>query len=111
MPLWGGFRIGVESSEPNTPPFVIVNVPPESSCGVSVLSRARCAMRRDLAFEPGEIEALGVAHDRHHEPALRARGDAEVDEVVVDDVRAADLARSPPGSPQREDARPGRRSS
>ena len=26
MPLCGGLRIGVESRDPNTPPFVIVNV-------------------------------------------------------------------------------------
>jgi hypothetical protein len=28
MPLCGGFRIGVDISDPKMPPFVIVNVPP-----------------------------------------------------------------------------------
>ena len=36
----GGFRIGVDISEPNTPPFVIVNVPPVSSSSVIEPSRA-----------------------------------------------------------------------
>ena len=40
MPLCGGFRIGVESSEPNTPPLEMVNVPPLMSSMVSVPSRA-----------------------------------------------------------------------
>ena len=41
--LCGMLRIGVESSEPKTPPFVIVNVPPVSSSSVSEPSRARVA--------------------------------------------------------------------
>ncbi len=41
--LCGMFRIGVESSEPNTPPLVIVNVPPVSSSSVIEPSRARFA--------------------------------------------------------------------
>ena len=36
MPTCGGFRIGVLSSEPKTPPLVIVNVPPLRSSSVSV---------------------------------------------------------------------------
>ena len=35
--------IGVETSEPNTPPFVIVNVPPVRSSIASLPSRARFA--------------------------------------------------------------------
>ena len=48
---------------------------------------------RDLALELGERHAVGVAHDRHHQPALGADRDAEVHEVLVDDVVAVDLAR------------------
>ena len=40
MPLCGGFRIGVESSEPNTPPLEMVNVPPLISSRDRVPSRA-----------------------------------------------------------------------
>ena len=43
MPDCGGLRIGVESSEPKTPPLVIVKVPPARSPGVSLPSRARRA--------------------------------------------------------------------
>ena len=40
IPTCGLFRIGVDIREPNTPPFVIVNVPPCSSFSESLLSRA-----------------------------------------------------------------------
>src|SRR5262249_17812510 len=40
MPLWGGFRMGVERSEPKTPPLVIVKVPPWRSLTAIVPSRA-----------------------------------------------------------------------
>ncbi len=40
IPTCGLFRIGVDIREPNTPPFVIVNVPPCSSFNESLLSRA-----------------------------------------------------------------------
>ena len=36
----GGLRIGVDISDPNTPPFEIVNVPPDMSSIVSLPSRA-----------------------------------------------------------------------
>ncbi len=39
--LCGALTIGVESSEPNTPPLVIVNVPPVSSSIESWPVRAR----------------------------------------------------------------------
>jgi hypothetical protein len=40
MPLCGGFRIGVDSIDPNTPPLVMVKVPPVSSSMEMVPSRA-----------------------------------------------------------------------
>ena len=43
MPDCGRFRIGVDSSDPNTPPLLIVNVPPRISSGESLPSRARAA--------------------------------------------------------------------
>src|ERR1700685_3472934 len=41
MPDWGEFRIGVDISEPNTPPLVMEKVPPCSSSSLILLSRAR----------------------------------------------------------------------
>jgi hypothetical protein len=37
-PLCGGLTIGVDSSDPKTPPFVIVKVPPCSSSGAILLA-------------------------------------------------------------------------
>uniref|UniRef100_A0A182JI61 Uncharacterized protein n=1 Tax=Anopheles atroparvus TaxID=41427 RepID=A0A182JI61_ANOAO len=36
MALWGGLMIGVPSSDPNTPPFEMVKVPPSMSSTASV---------------------------------------------------------------------------
>ena len=69
--LWGGFKIGVESIEPKTPPFVIEKVPPSISSILSLFSRARlaslpisisiCARVRDSAFRTtGTIKPLGA---------------------------------------------------
>ena len=91
MALCGGLRIGVESSEPKTPPLEIVNVPPLRSSMPSLLSRARLGEARDLVLDLGERQLIGVVHDRHHEAALGADRDAEVDVLVVDDVGAVDL--------------------
>ncbi len=38
--LCGAFTIGVDSSEPNTPPLVMVKVPPVRSSSAMVPSRA-----------------------------------------------------------------------
>ena len=46
MATCGGFRMGVLRSEPNTPPLVMVNVPPLRSSSVSVPSPARFANSR-----------------------------------------------------------------
>ena len=46
---------------------------------------------RDLALDLGERQPIGVADDRHDQAALGADRDAEVDEVLVDDVGAVDL--------------------
>ncbi|MNW59077.1 hypothetical protein D3C74_369750 [compost metagenome] len=40
MPTCGVLRIGVDMSDPNTPPLVMVKVPPCSSGRLSVLARA-----------------------------------------------------------------------
>ena len=45
IPLCGGLIIGVDNIDPNTPPLVIVNVPPVISSTVICPSRARNAKR------------------------------------------------------------------
>ena len=61
MPDWGGFRIGVESSEPNTPPLVIVKVPPASWSGVSRPSRA-VVVNGEIVVRPMMYVALSYDH-------------------------------------------------
>ena len=41
IPDWGGLRMGVDNSEPKTPPLVMVKVPPCRSSSASFPSRAR----------------------------------------------------------------------
>ncbi len=43
MALCGALTMGVESNDPNTPPLVIVKVPPVSSSMVIEPARARAA--------------------------------------------------------------------
>ena len=68
MPLCGGFRIGVDISEPKMPPLVIVNVPPVSSSICSRRSRARSPKSRIALLDLGQAERLGVAQHRHDKP-------------------------------------------
>ena len=74
MPTCGGLRIGVLSSEPKTPPLVMVNVPP-----AQVLERQRAVVgslarsRGSPCSICGERHAVGVAQHRHDQPALGAR--------------------------------------
>ena len=88
--LCGGFKIGVESSEPNVPPLVIVNVPPCRSSTAIVPSRALVAYCGDGLLDRGERALFGIADDRHHEPAIGADGHADVVEVLVNDFVAFD---------------------
>ena len=92
MPLWGGLRIGVESSEPKIPPLVIVNVPPWRSSTVIVPSRALVGEGGDGLLDLGEGQSIGVAQHRDHQSALGADGHADVVVVVVDDLVAVDPA-------------------
>jgi hypothetical protein len=64
--------------EPNWPGFVIVNVAPWTSSGLSWRERARRARSRMRRERPS-----GAAHDGHDQPVLPERdGDAEVDLLV-----------------------------
>ena len=91
MPTCGGLRIGVLSSEPKTPPLVIVNVPPVRS---SQRQRAVLRALREVAdrrFDLRERHPVGVAQHRHDEPAFGADGDADVVVVLQHDLVALDL--------------------
>ena len=78
--------IGMPNSAPNTPGFVIVNVPPETSSGLSCL-RAR-AVREvgDRAAQPEQVLLVRVLDHRDDQAPVERHGDADVDVLVVDDV-------------------------
>ena len=99
MPTCGGFRIGVLISEPNTPPLVMVNVPPFKSSSVSVPSPARVAKSRMPRSTSANDIDVGVAQHRHHQPAFGAHRHADVDVALLDDLVALDFGVRPPGTP------------
>ena len=66
----GGLMIGVDKSEPNTPPLEIENVPPVRSSSVNCPSRA----------------LIDIAHDRHDQPARGTDGNADIVIPVIDDI-------------------------
>ena len=91
MALCGGLRIGVDSSEPKTPPLVMVKVPPVRSSMLELSRRAPCWQNSRIARSiSARLSVFGVAQDRHDQPALAADGDADVAEIVVDDLVAVD---------------------
>ena len=107
MPTCGGFRIGVLSSDPNTPPLVIVNVPP-----LQIGERQRAVVGRlARTREPscsicGKRHAIGVAQDGDDEPFVRADGDADVVVVLEHHLVALDFRVDPRELAQRADRRP-----
>ena len=90
----GWLMIGIVSTEPAEPLLVMVNVPPEISSGLSLRVRARSArskISRAIAAQP---LGLGVADDRREQAlVVEVDGDAEVDEVVDDQVVARPRSR------------------
>ena len=69
----GGLMIGVDISEPNTPPLEMVKVPPFMSSIVSVPSRARLPKSAIVLLDLGEAHAVGIAHHRHDQAVARRR--------------------------------------
>ena len=99
----------MESSEPKTPPLVMVKVAPLSSWRPSLPSRAAVAKRliSDSIFA-NDMDSACCKH-RHGQPALGADGDAEIHVVVIDQVVAIDegvdareLAKGEHGGPGEE---------
>ena len=88
MPDCGAFRIGVDISEPKTPPLVMVKVPPCMSAIASLPSRARLAEVGDLLLDVGERHAGRQLRITGHDQALfGADGDADVVIVLVERYR------------------------
>ena len=109
MALCGALTIGVDISEPNTPPLVMVNVPPvRSSIAMRALARL-AGVGGDFFFDLGEALGIRIAHDRHHEAAIRGDRNADVVVLVVDDVGAVHGCVDDREFLQRLDARPSRR--
>ena len=67
----GGLMIGVDSIDPNTPPLLIVYVPPVSSSTVSRPPARACRNRRSF-LDVGDRQLVGVGDDRHDETARAA---------------------------------------
>ena len=82
--------MGVDSSEPKTPPLVMVNVPPVNSSMVMVPARARAAKLPICFSISAKLELIGVAQHRHDQSAIGRDGDADVEVFVIDDVVAFD---------------------
>ena len=82
--------IGIPNSDPNTPGFVIVNVPPSTSSGLSCLARARAARSADRPAQTQDIQLVGAFDHRNDEPLLQRDGDPEIDLFSVHDLVAID---------------------
>ena len=86
----GWLMIGSVISVPYGPGFVIVNVPPTMSSGLSFLPRL-AAQIADLVRDRPHPLGLGVVDDRHHQALeVEVDGDAEVDVVVHDQLVLAE---------------------
>ena len=67
MALCGGLMMGVDSMEPNTPPLVMVNVPPLISSTVISPSRARIASRLISASIWSSVMDSALRTTGHHQ--------------------------------------------
>ena len=95
--LCGWLMIGVPWNVPKPPGFVSVKVPPCTSSGVSFFVRRALGQVGDAARDAEQVHALDVLQHRHDQPpaALERDGDAEVDEALGHDRRAAELGVHP----------------
>ena len=80
--------IGVNAVPPMPPRLEIEKVPPCMSPALSLPSRARLEISRQLLREVEHALAVGVAHHRHHQAAGRVDGDADVEVLLDDEVLA-----------------------
>jgi hypothetical protein len=83
---------GMPTTVPSTPGFVMENVAPWISSGLSLRSRARAArslMRRAM---PTRFSSSAFLDHRHDQAGVEVDGDADVDVAAVDDAVAGDRA-------------------
>ena len=80
------------TSDPYTPPFVMVNVPPCKSSIFSFPSRALLAKSAMSRSRPAKAFLVRIAHDRNHESPLRANRYANVIEIVLNEILILDVA-------------------
>ena len=89
MPLCGGLRIGVERSEPYTPPLEMVKTPPCRSSILILPSPRFLGVIEDGLLDLGEALAVRLADDRHDQALLGADGHADVEVMVHHEVAFA----------------------
>ena len=82
--------IGVESSEPNTPPLEMVKVPPCISSMVSVPSLARLPKSAIVFSISAKLSAWASRMTGTTRPLRRRDRDRDVEIVVIDDLLALD---------------------
>ena len=70
---------GVVTMPPSAPSEVMVMVEPDSSSRVAVPVARGLGQPGQLGGAVPQVARLGVAHDRHHQPGRRLRGDADMD--------------------------------
>ena len=89
MATCGWLMIGVPISEPNTPGFVIVNVPSCTSRGSSRFARARFARSLSVRVRPVSERLSAFLMTGNDESPVERDRDADVDRLAIDDVVAA----------------------
>ena len=70
----------------------MVNVPPCRSSSFNFPSRALRGEIGDVALQIGKTFFIRIAHDRHHQSAFGPNRDADVVEVVLNEIVAVDSA-------------------
>ena len=81
---------GVPNRLPKLPKLVIEKVPPWTSSGLSCRDARARGQIHDGPLQAQHVHLVGVANHRHDQAVLERHGDADVDFVVVDDVRPVD---------------------
>ena len=83
--------IGVPNSPPKTPGFVIVNVPPCTSSGLSLFVRARSARSFAVSRELRQRQRVGISDHRNDQSPIESDRHSEIDIALVNDLVAVDL--------------------
>ena len=82
--------MGVDIIEPNTPPLVIVKVPPVSFLDGDLVFTRPGSEVHDPAFNPGKGKPACITDHRNNQAALGADCNPDVEVLVVDDIIPVD---------------------